>query len=91
MTLVSWGAAGSFCVAHSASSESVWYALFTLVWWTQGVTAITAVGVVRKTVYGPFQCGAKESCFQSLTTPDHQAQIYESVPQGGAAPFLVQT
>ena len=51
---------------------------------------LTAVGLVR-TAYGPFQCGAKESCFQSLTTPDPRAQIRESVPQGGMAPFLVQT
>ena len=28
---------------------------------------------------------------QSLTTPDPRAQIRESVPQGGMAPFLVQT
>ena len=49
------------------------------------------VGLVRTIVYGPFQCGAKESCFQSLTTPDPWSQIRESVPQGGMAPFLVQT
>ena len=62
-------------------------------WWIQGVTpaTLTAVGLVRATVYGPFQCGAKESCFQSLITPDPRAQIRESVPQGGMAPFLVQT
>ena len=69
-----------------------WYALFTLMWWIQGVTSatLTAVGLVRATVYGPFQCGAKESCFPSLT-PDPWAQIRESVPQGGTAHFLVQT
>ena len=34
-----------------------------------GVTpaTLTAIGVVRTTVYGPFQCGVKESSFQSLT------------------------
>ena len=52
---------------------------------------LTAVGLVSRTVYGPFQCGAKEPCFQSMTTPDPWAQIRESVPQGGMAPFLVQT
>ena len=52
---------------------------------------LTAVGLVITTVYGPFQCGAKEPCFQSMTTPDPWAQIRESVPQGGMAPFLVQT
>ena len=52
---------------------------------------LTAVGLVSTTVYGPFQCGAKESCLQSLTTPDPRAQIRESVPQGGMAPFLEQT
>ena len=52
--------------------------------------ALTAVGLLRTTVYGPFQCRAKESCFQSLTTPDPQAQVHESVPQGGMAPFLIQ-
>ena len=58
---------------------------------TQEVTpaTLTAVGVVRTTVYGPFQRGARESCFQSLTTSDAQAQIHESAPQGGTAPFLV--
>ena len=61
--------------------------------WTQGVTAatLTAVGLARTTVHGPFQCGAKESCLQSLTAPDPWVQIRESVPQGGMAPFLVQT
>ena len=70
-----------------------WFALFTLMWRIQGVTpaTLTAVGLLRTTVYGPFQYGAKESCFQSLTTPDPQAQIRESVPQGGMAPFLVKT
>ena len=93
MILVSRGSVGSFCVVPSASSRSVWYALFTLMWWIQGVTpaTLTAVGLVRTTVYGPFQCGAKESCFQSLTTRDPRAQIHESVPQGGMEPFLVQT
>ena len=52
---------------------------------------LTAIELVRTTVYGPFQCRAKELCFQSLTTPDPQAQIRESVLQGGMAPFLVQT
>ena len=63
------------------------------VWWIQGLTpaTLTAVGLVRTTVYGPFHCGAKESYFQSLTTPDPWAQIHESGPQGGIAPFLVQT
>ena len=51
---------------------------------------LTAVGLVRTTVYGPFHCGAKELCSQSLTTPDPQAQIRQSVPQGGMAPFLIQ-
>ena len=37
---------------------------FTL-WATREVQ--TAVGTVRTTVYRPFQCGAKELCFQSLT------------------------
>ena len=69
MNLVSQGSVGSLCVALSASSRSAWYAVFTLVWWIQEVTpeTLTAVGVVRTTVYGSFQCGAKESCFQSLT------------------------
>ena len=69
MVLVSRRSVGSFCIVHSASSRSVLYALFTLLWRIQGVTSatLTAVGVVRTTVYGPFQCGAKESCFQSLT------------------------
>ena len=64
--------------------------LFTLTWWIQGVTpaTLTAVGLVRTTVYGPFQSRAKESCFQSLTTPDPRAQIRESVPPGGVQPFL---
>ena len=58
-----------------------------------GVTpaALTEVGLVRTTVYGPFQCGAKESCFQSLTTPDPRVHIRESVPPGRMAPFLVLT
>lgn len=69
MILVSRRSARSFCIVHSASSRSVWYVLFTLVWWIQGVTpaTLTALGVVSTTVYGSFQCGAKESCFQSLT------------------------
>ena len=58
-------------------------------WWIQGV--MPALGLVRTTVYGPFHCGAKELCFQSLTTPNPWVQIHESVPQGGIAPFLVQT
>ena len=71
----------------------MWYVLSTLMRWIQGVTpeTLTAIGVVRTTVYGSFQCGAKESCFQSLTIPDPQAQIREAVAQGGMAPFLVQT
>ena len=82
MILVSRESVGSLCIVHLASSGSAWYALYTLTWWIQGVTPATllAVGVVR-TVYGPFQCGP----------PDHQAQIHESVPQGGMAHFLVQT
>ena len=91
MILVSQGSVGSFCVALSVLRVS-WYALFTLMWRIQGVTpaTLTSVGLLR-TVYGPFQCRAKESCFQSLTTPDPQAQIHESVSQGGTAPFLAQT
>ena len=58
---------------------------------TTAITAATAAGLVRTTVYGSFQCGAKESCFQPLTTPDPRTQIHESVPQGGTASFLVQT
>ena len=93
MILVSCGSVGSLCAAHSASSRSAWYAPFILMWWIQGVTpaTLTAVGVVRTTVYGPFQCGARESCFQSLTTPDPWAQIRQPAPQGGMAPFLVLT
>ena len=90
MILVSWGSEGSLCAVHSASSGSAWYALFSLMWRIQGVTpaTLTAVGLVRTTAYGPFQCGAKELCFQSLTTPDPWAQIRESVPQGGMHPYL---
>ena len=51
----------------------------------------TAVGLLRKTGYGPSQCGAKEPCFQSLTTPNPWAQIHESVLQGEMTSFLVQT
>ena len=60
-------------------------------WWIQGVTpaSLTGLGLLRTIAYGPFQCGAQELCFQS--TPDPWAQIGESVPQGGMAPFLVQT
>ena len=38
-------------------------------WWIQGVTpaTLTAIGLVRTTVHGTFQRGAKESYFQSLT------------------------
>ena len=90
MILVSRGSVGACCVVRSASSRSAWYALLTVMWWTHTCN-FTAVGLVRTTVYGPFQCGAKESCFQALTTPDPRAQICESVPQGGMAPFLVQT
>ena len=77
------GIMGSFCVVRSVSSGSAWYALFTLMW-TQGVTpaTLTAVGLARTTVHGPFQCGAKQPCFQCLTTPDPRAQIRESVPLG---------
>ncbi|CAI9170193.1 unnamed protein product [Rangifer tarandus platyrhynchus] len=73
MILVSQGSVGSLCAAHSALSGSAWYVLFILMW-IQGVTpaTLTVAGVVRTTVYGPFQCGAKESCFQSLTQiPGH--------------------
>ena len=68
MIVVSQGSVGSLCAAHWALSGSVWYVLFILMW-IQAVTpaTLTATGVVRTTVYGPFQCGAKESCFQSLT------------------------
>ena len=68
MIVVSRGSVGSLCAAHWALSGSVWYVLFILMW-IQAVTpaTLTAAGVVRTTVYGPFQCGAKESCFQSLT------------------------
>ena len=53
---------GYLWAVHSAFSESAWYVLFILMW-IQGVTpaTLTAVGVLR-TVNGPFQCGAKESC-----------------------------
>ena len=93
MILVSGGSVGSICVVPLVSSGSACYALSILLWRIQGVTpeALTAVGLVRITVYGPFHCGAKESCFQSLTTPDPWAQIHESVPQQGTAPFLVPT
>ena len=93
MILVSQGSVGSLCAAHSASSRSAWYALFVLMWWIQGVTpaALTAVGMVRTTVYGPFWCGAKQSCFHSSTHTWSPAQICGSVPQGGTAPFLIQT
>ena len=69
MILVSWGSVGSLCTLHSVFSGSAWYVLFILMWWIQGATpaTLTAVRVVRTTVYVPFQCGAKESCFQSLT------------------------
>ena len=38
--------------------------LFMLMWLIQGVTpaTLTARRVVRTIVYGPFQCGAMESC-----------------------------
>ena len=69
MILVSWGSVGSLCSVHPAFSGSAWYVLFILMWWIQGVTAATwtVIGVVRTTVYGPFQRGAKESCFHSST------------------------
>ena len=87
------GIRGVLCGVHLVFSRSAWYALFSLIWWIQGVTPanLTGLGLVRTTAYVPFQCGAKESCFQCLTTPDPWAQIHESVPQGGTAPFLVQT
>ena len=86
MISVSRGSVGSFCVVPSASSRSAWYELFTLMQWIQGATP--AVGLVRTTVCGPFQCGAKELCFQSLSTPDPLAHIHESVSQGEWHPFL---
>ena len=50
-------------------SRSAWYVLFILMWWIQGVipATLTAIGVVRTTEHGPFQRGAKESCFHSST------------------------
>ena len=33
MVSVSRGSVGSLCAVHSAFSESLWYAVFTLVWW----------------------------------------------------------
>ena len=46
---------GVLCAVHSVCSGSAWYALFILMW-IQGVTpaTLTAVGLVRTTVYGPF-------------------------------------
>ena len=63
MILVSQWLVGSLCTVHSAFSGSVWYVPFILMWWIQGVTPATLTtvkGVVGTTVYGPFQCGAKE-------------------------------
>ena len=53
MILVSRGSVGSCCVVHSASSGSAWHALFTLMWWIQGVTSatLTAVGLLRASVW----------------------------------------
>ena len=53
MILVSRGPVRAFCVFHSASSGSEWYALFTLMRWIQRVTpsTLSAVGLVRTTVY----------------------------------------
>ena len=75
---------GSSCAVHSSASRSAWYALFNPMWWIQRVrlATLTAVGLLRKTGYGPSPRGAKESCFQPLTTPNPRAQIRESVPQG---------
>ena len=86
------GISGVLCVVHPASSRSAWYALptLTLMWWIQGVTpaTLTAVGLVRTTVCGPFQCGAKESCFQCLTTPDPRHTFVNLFPKGEWRPFL---
>ena len=47
MTLVSQGKPinGVLCVVPSASSGSAWYALFTLLWWVQGVAPATSTRV----------------------------------------------
>ena len=84
------GISGVLCVVHPASSRSAWYALPTLMWWIQGVTPATlaAVGLVRTTVCGPFQCGAKESSFQCLTTPDPRHTFVNLFPKGEWHPFL---
>ena len=85
MILVSWGSVGSTYAVHLAFSGSAWYVLFILMWWIQGVTPVTltAVGVLRTTVYGPLQCGVKESCFQSLThTWSIVTNLWISSPRG---------
>ena len=80
MIFISWRPVGSFCVVYLASSGSACYVFFTLEWRIQGVTpaTLTVIGVVRTTVCGPFQCGAKESYFQSWTltwSPDTNSWI----------------
>ena len=87
MILVSWGSVGYLCTVHSAFSGSAWYVLFILIWRIQGVTpsTLTALGVVRTTMYGPFHRGAKESCFQSLThtgSPGTNSWIYSPSRNG---------
>ena len=74
------------------SSGSGWYALFTLTWGIRGVTpaTLTAVGVVRTTVYGPFQRGAKESCLQSLThTWSPGTNLWICSPKGNSTLFCI--
>ena len=59
---------GSWTAFQGPSSQEA-AAFLTLVWWIQGVMSVTlsAVGVVRKTVWGPVQTGWSGSSFQSLT------------------------
>ena len=61
---------GSWTAFQVSSSQEV-TAFLTLVWWIQGMTPITlsAVGVVRMTVWGPVQTGWSSSFLQSLTHP----------------------
>ena len=59
-------------------------------WWIQRVApaTLTAGGLVRTAVYGPFQCGAKESCFQSLTDLISGHKFMNLLPKGEWQPFL---
>ena len=92
MILVSRGSAGPLCGPLSILQVCMVCSLHPHAVDPGGDTcSLTAVGLLRTTVHGPFQCGAKELCVQSLTTPDPRAQIRESAPQGGMAPFLAQT